>query len=782
MADNQSQLDIIISAQDNASKQILEIQNALNKVGEELNATASQTSKATNSVGDMAKGFTVATLAANAITAGISQLRGEFADSIKAANQYQSSIAGLSSYALSFGVTVKDATDAAKSLASDGLLPAAETANGLKNLLSTGIGLSESIQLMEAFKDRAAFGKAATVDFGTAVNNLTEFFKTGRSQLGDLNGITTNYLMLVESGAAQMGVQVKNLDQAAKYQAAYLGILKDSIPTQGDAARFAETAAGAQAKLTNEINQSHIAIGTALQPAVAILQQSFTGLIGSFTGSTDTMKQVQASFASLAAVAAQAANVLVSAVRVIVGGFQSVATLSLDPIKNALKQSADSAIKISIDYQNQITRIANDSGNAQVDAAKKAYDGTVDAMSAASSQIAKQIARENESFSDAMKKRSEQFKQSMTDMIIAHRDKSQSLESDISKENAAYLDQVALRQQQLQEDLAGLEERHAEKVADITEQITEEKSKGLIVDGVLFAQANQKKIDKLQIQLNEENAKNQQAIDKRQEQYNKQVALDAKNHDEKVGKLKTDLNAELAVLKAHAAEVAAVGNKQKEDDISRLQRQYAEENAAALKQHTQRLSDMTSQGNIQGAALATAVADSFKRLQDAKAPEVNANSNTSGAAAASAMRKGFMDDLDKLPAQITTWIEKNTGAISGLKTVGKSAMAGLGALPFIGPLFQGISMMTPHSEGGIIDRPTLLTDLATGQPYGTMAENAPEAIVPMSGMGRQSSATAFTATAPKATNATYNFNNYAPISSDVDVRSVMREFGFSVGR
>jgi septation ring formation regulator EzrA len=49
--------------------------------------------------------------------------------------------------------------------------------------------------------------------------------------------------------------------------------------------------------------------------------------------------------------------------------------------------------------------------------------------------------------------------------------------------------------------------------------------------------------------------------------------------------------------------------------------------------------------------------------------------------------------------------------------------------------YPDISHITPHATGGLITKPTLLSDLATGKPYGTMAETNAEWIVPTDKMG-----------------------------------------------
>jgi hypothetical protein len=613
--------------------------------------------------------FAAAGLAVNAITAGFQDLKQTLTDSVQAATAYQNAISGLNSYAQAFGVSTNDANNAVKSLTSDGLLPLTTTANALKNLLSTGIGLDKSVQLLDAFKDRAAFGRAATVDFGDAVNNLSEFFKTGRSQLGDLNGITTNYNQLVEEGAAQMGVNVNQLSQAGTYQAAYLGILQDSAAAQGNAAQYADTYAGAQSRLANQINQTQIALGSALQPAIQLVEQSFSGLMDTIMGAGIGTQEFKADLLTLAAAGTEAINVLIGAVEVLGAALYSVVTFNPQPVLDAINDAGQRITDTAANWQQGITNISDDANNQRQDDLNKALATANDSYTQANDKLNQQIARENENFADAMQQRTQQFQQSMTDMIIAHRDKADSLKNDIASENEAYTKQTEELQQQLNDKMANLDDAHAQKVADITDKITEEKNKGLIVDGVVYAEANQKKLDDLQKQLDQENAKYDKSVTDAKTKYAKDAANAKEAHDKKLTQLQESLAAETKVLQAHVAEVAAVGNKQKDDDITRLQQQYAQENAQAAKQHQQRLTDLRSQGAQQGTALASAIQNAYNGYTKAIAPQQQSLAYQQGQAMSDAMWKGFQQRATEFFNGLPSWIDRQTGAISGGKAI-----------------------------------------------------------------------------------------------------------------
>jgi len=619
MAD--SNVRIIISAEDQATATMNKIDAAFKQYrstyesigqftarqAQEANTLSSantQLAASTNELSGSSQGlfttFTAAGLAVNAITSAFQFIRSEITSSIEAANQYQSAIAGLTSYALAFGQSANAAKQSVQTLSADGLVPVTSNATALKDLLASGLNLQQAVTLMDAFKDRAAFGRDSSLSYGQAVENLAQSFKTEQSRLGDLSGMTENYSQFLDVGASQLGKNVSQLSEAERAQAKYLGILQLSTAATGDAGRYAETAAGQQAQLSYQVNQTQIGIGSALQPAVSLLAQTYVGMLQGMSGSSSALQNAQGAFLTLAAVVGEAANFIVGAGRLIIGTIQSIATGSFDPIKQAINDTVNQATDISVNWQKGLERIAAGTADNQVSQNQRALDTMSTATRNALDKMNQDIAKENQSFADSMQKRAQQFDDSLRDMIIAHRDKSRSIQQDIADENAAYADQVAQRKDQLTDQLSSLEDSHAQKVADITQNITDEKSKGLIVDGVLYAQANQKKLDDLRRQLDKENTAYQSSVDKAQEKYNKDIANDAKRHSDKLTNLKSSLAAELAILQKNAVDVAAIGDARAADDITRLRRSFAEQNAESQKQHSQRLADIAQQAYQQG--------------------------------------------------------------------------------------------------------------------------------------------------------------------------------------
>lgn len=192
-----------------------------------------------------------------------------FQSTIAAANQLDAGLIGLRSVANAFKQDAGGAEEAAKRLASDGLLSVGAAATSLKNLLAAGFGLPEAVTLVERFKDSAAFGRQASLDFGQAVSSATEGIKNGNSILVDNAGVTKNLSnILVEAGFAATDVGRASTDATVRL-ALFNGIVKETNPQLGDAARYLETAAGKQAQFGAQVDIAQQKIGKALQPALA---------------------------------------------------------------------------------------------------------------------------------------------------------------------------------------------------------------------------------------------------------------------------------------------------------------------------------------------------------------------------------------------------------------------------------------------------------------------------------------------------------------------------------
>jgi hypothetical protein len=736
----QANVSINLTAKDNASKvfedagrRFTTINRAQVEEGKRLNASmaaymneAKQATSATNQLSQakeratvssrgMFASFTAATLAANAITASARYLKDQFQQSIKVAQDYSNAMAGLSSAANSFGHNAGEVRTIAKQASSDGLVPLTANAAALRNLMQSGLGLDQATTLLERMKDEAAYGRANTIDYGTAVENLGQAFRSEQSALGNLSGHQANFSEALEIGAAALGKTVAQLSAAERLQAKYIGYLQQGAYAQGDAAKYAATAAGEQARANFQWQNAQRILGTGLLPAVTMLRQGFVQMItGGMQPAEAQTQALQGTFLALATGIRLAMNAAVGFGRGVLATAESIRTGSLQPLRNAMTETGNDFTKTFQDMDDGFDKIAAgayEAAEGQVSLA----DTTAAETSKAMKKMQADIDEANKQFTRSQEQRLKDFRESLDDMVIAHRDKTRAIEADIAEETAAYKQAVVDRQTDLNTDLAKLEDQHGKKVADITKKITEERQRGIIVDGVHYANANQTKLAELDTELTEEQAAYQQSIDERRLQYEADVAADQAKHDAKLLQLNTTLAEEKAILQRHAAEVAAVGEKQKEDDISRLKRQFAEENALADLNHREQVAKIRQQGNEQGGAYAGGYASGVRD----KAGELSAAAETAF--------KSFMQGIERGVASgglvmggapkpkggnFIDWISQTVGTLFSDRASGRS------------------DKLWPFAEGGIINRPTLLVDQATGRPYGQMAERGPEAIVP----------------------------------------------------
>lgn len=755
-----------------------QLSSSMDRVADSLDDAADSGDQASGRFDGLFGTFTKANLAASAIEKGIQLAMSAIKNAGSDASNYERSLLGLESAAAAFGISTESVNAAVKTLTNDGLLGFSTTASALKTLLSTGMDLDTATMLMERFKDEASFGRAESIDFATAVGNLAQAYKTNSSELGDLSGHTGNFSDAIEVGAAALGKQVSQLTAAETEQAKLIGYMQDGAHTAGNAAAFSDTYAGSLARQAAEAERASVSLGTAMLPAMEYVTQGFGNFIAGVNESATATQTFQAYLVTFAAVVRTIANIFIGSFQAMWGAAQSLMTLSWKPLQDGLDSAAEGFENTWSEAFAQYEKIYTDSNQSRLEDLERTLKETENASAASNSKIAQQMDDANKQYRRSMEQRAKQFQESMRDMIIAHRDKARSLESDLAKEDAAYTKSRLLREQRYLDDIESLEERHAEKVADIQEQISEEKNRGLVVDGVLYQEANQQKIDKLEAQLAKELTAHRKALDERKAEYDTEMAEDKARHDERISQLQVALAEERAILEQHRLEVAAVGDAQKEDDISRLKRQFEEANAEAARNHQEQLARIQSSGTAQGSAYGTAMNEELrKKIEETKrlieeATNAQTRASTAGSSTATHWWTSFKDTLSSwfqgFPGLVSEWI--NNGA-SSIKA--KTQHQFTGPMGGVGQLFSNaIDWITKREGGGPV---------TAGQPY-IVGEREPELFVPrQSGQILNGQQIQQVMSGSKSSGVTINgltINNYTPNTNG----SIMADLGWEISR
>lgn len=198
------------------------------------------------------------------------------------AAQLQRSLQGMNEVAKAVGENVEEVNKAAKELADKGFMTLAEAAEALKTSLSMGLTLQESINLINALADAAAYNREAHLEWGEAIVQAIRGIKMGNSELTDAAGITTNLSVMYERYARQIGKSVNDLTELEKVQAAYNGMLQEAALFAGNAEKALQGYAGTQADFNKTLAEARATLGEAFLPALEKLMQGLTPLIQRF--------------------------------------------------------------------------------------------------------------------------------------------------------------------------------------------------------------------------------------------------------------------------------------------------------------------------------------------------------------------------------------------------------------------------------------------------------------------------------------------------------------------
>jgi hypothetical protein len=224
-----------------------------------------------------------ADLGARIVTSFKNSLSGIVSAAIDASQKAEAALRGLSATAINLGISPADAQAAVQNLqiVKDGLIGVGEASASLKNLLATGFGLPQAIDIIKAFGDTAAFGRQSALTYGEAIRSATEGIKNQNSILVDNAGLTKNLsVILRERGFVIQDINDEN-KKASALEALHTGLLKEASIQHGDANELLETYQGrmiqveaAQTRflkaLGNTITQS-TAVKSSLGAVVAVL-------------------------------------------------------------------------------------------------------------------------------------------------------------------------------------------------------------------------------------------------------------------------------------------------------------------------------------------------------------------------------------------------------------------------------------------------------------------------------------------------------------------------------
>ncbi len=494
---------------------------------------------------------------------GIQSSVGIFTNASAAANRYEGAMLGLRSVSTAFIGDSRGAEQAARSLASDGLMSVGDAATGLKNLLAAGFGLNQAITLMQRFKDSAAFGRQGSLEFGEAIRGATEGIKNGNSILVDNAGVTKNLsVMLQEAGYSAQDLMNASSNAGVR-QAIFNGIMRETNAQVGDAAKLSETAAGGQARFGAATEQLNARIGE-------LVNNAFGGFINS---AADFIKNNK----DMIAIVAVGASVFVGVVGTIFAVSKAIAVLATVAKVAAgplgwitLALGAIAGVGTGVAAANAIDKLNKGMADTS-DNAKKAGSGISDVGNSAS-KAAKKIADLKEKISKVW----DDYYRDLKGIGVRHQETIDDLTKQIADANADYNQKVKERSIEFGKQQHKEQESHDKKVKVLTAQIN-------------FLQKynnefNKKKLTQLQFQLAKETNLHKQQMAQLEADNQAQLDIEKERRDKRIAELQADLDKENAFMNRHRDEISKVRGLMLDDEIQSLQRRRDEQIASYNKQ------------------------------------------------------------------------------------------------------------------------------------------------------------------------------------------------------
>lgn len=351
-----------------------EIERSLNQV----RATSEHTAKDSGSSFSTFLGASFfGNLAANAVSAFFSKAKDFIPESTRLAAETQNALKGLTSVSLFKGIDQSEAEVAVKSLrfVRGGIISIGDASVSVKNLLSTGFGLKQSIDLMERFSDASAFGKQSALDYGDAIRGASEGIKNQNSILVDNVGITKNLSVILK----ERGFQLEDLSDKTKGLAArealYAGLLAESQAQVGDADKLMQGYTGTIAAQDTAYQNLQRAIGDIIitHPALIASNQIVTEQINETTSEiqrqgteagklADTIitewARIKASTLPFMAGMKNAAQAAIAAELAIFTATRFVILRTSEVLVDQMKQAVASIVNIGIEGVNKVNQIS----------------------------------------------------------------------------------------------------------------------------------------------------------------------------------------------------------------------------------------------------------------------------------------------------------------------------------------------------------------------------------------------------------------------------------------
>jgi len=320
------ELEIIIRTNNKDTKQ------KIAEVKKQLDSLKQSADKGDNSVNKLSKGISL--IKTGAAVAGLKALSYEIKKLTNAYAVKQAAQLGLESILESQNKNVEKAKAFLTEYTKDGLIPLTNAYAAYKQLASAGYDDEQTQSILKNLKDSASFGRQNALTMGEAVQSATEGIKNQNSILVDNAGVTKNLSVMWEEYAKSIGKTVGNLTAEEQRIATVNGLMRETAYQTGNAAKYANTYAGAQAMLKTQTTLLSAAIGSVLAPAFQTVMPYITSAVEKLTAMAERAGQIAAILFNIDSKKSSTENLAAGAQKAASG--MSTATKKAKELKRAL--------------------------------------------------------------------------------------------------------------------------------------------------------------------------------------------------------------------------------------------------------------------------------------------------------------------------------------------------------------------------------------------------------------------------------------------------------------
>ena len=261
----------------------------IDKANKRLGSLEQQATRTGAGVGKLFTGIktTAAVAAIQKVVSEVKKLTDAYAEN-------EAAQMGLSSILTAQGKDLNAAKAWLKSYTKDGLIPMMDAYTAYKSLAAAGYSDEQTQSILTNLKDSAAFNRQGSMTMGEAIKSAAEGIKNENSILVDNAGVTKNLSVIWDEYAASIGKTAATLTDAEKRIATTQGLMRETAFQTGDAAKYSNTLAGAQAALKAQTKMLSSALGSMFAPALQQCIPHVTALLERLTALAEKAGQVMA--------------------------------------------------------------------------------------------------------------------------------------------------------------------------------------------------------------------------------------------------------------------------------------------------------------------------------------------------------------------------------------------------------------------------------------------------------------------------------------------------------